>query len=467
MQARQTHASISSPALFALFGLVLIAGYVSAVLLIVERTSFDVWGGVLIAPALLILSVPALRRQAARESEAGTFRLLFVALVVKLAGAVARYYVAFTVYGGVADATRYHTAGAALADPFRHLDFSSIHLTTGTPFVENVTGLVYALIGPSKMGGFLFFSWLGFWGLFLFYRAFTIAVPTGRPRSYAYLLFFLPSLVFWPSSTGKEALMMFSLGLAAFGVARILGGSVLRGLIVGGIGLWLAGMLRPPMAGLVAVSLAAAIVTRKGRKGLRELAPIVKVGSIVAVVVLAAVMVVRTDQFLGNSGIDTSGGVGGALIDVQDRTSQGGAEFAPSIVDSPIRAPLAAVTVLFRPFVFEAHNLQSLLAAIEGTVLMVLVLWRRRWIAAAIRSMRRQPYVVFCAVFTVLFIIAFSSFANFGLLTRERVQLYPLFLVLISIPPSISRRSSSTRTFIGTAQRRFDPQGSPELEVRS
>ena len=149
----------------------LIAGYVSFVLLIVDRTSFDLWGGVLLAPALVILALPALRHQSARESDAGTFRLLLVALVVKLAGAVARYYVAFTVYGGVADAARYHSAGAALAVPFRNLDFTSFHLTTGTPFVENVTGLVYALIGPSKMGGFLFFSWLGFWS-FLFYRVF-------------------------------------------------------------------------------------------------------------------------------------------------------------------------------------------------------------------------------------------------------------------------------------------------------
>ncbi len=131
---------------------------------------------------------------------------------MKLAGAVARYYVAFSVYGGNADAGRYHRAGVELAGDFRHLDFAGVHLVTGTSFIENVTGLVYALIGPSKLGGFVFFSWLGFWGLFLFYRAFTIAVPLGRRRSYAHLLFFLPSLVFWPSSIGKEAWMMFSLG---------------------------------------------------------------------------------------------------------------------------------------------------------------------------------------------------------------------------------------------------------------
>ena len=61
--------------------------------------------------------------------------------------------------------------------------------------------------------------------------------------------------------------MMFSLGIAAYGVAKILDGETWRGLIVCGTGLWLAGMVRPHMAALVAVSLAAAVVTRKSKDG--------------------------------------------------------------------------------------------------------------------------------------------------------------------------------------------------------
>jgi len=197
------------------------------------------------------------------------------------------------------------------------------------------------------------------------------------------------------------------------------------------------------MAGLIAVSLAAAVVTRRSSERLRELAPLVKVASIVAVALLAAVLVVRTDRFLTDSGIDTSEGVSGALIGVRDSTSQGGAEFVPSVVDSPIRAPMAAVTVLFRPFVFEAHNLQALLTALEGAVLLGLLLFRLKWFWTALRSLRRQPYVVFCLVFSCLFILAYSSFANFGLLARERVQLYPFFVVLLSIPP-IKGRARTT-----------------------
>ena len=65
-------------------------------------------------------------------------------------------------------------------------------------------------------------AWLGFWGSYLFYRAFTIAFPEGRARSYARFMFLLPSFLFWPSSIGKEAWMICCIGMATYGVALIL-----------------------------------------------------------------------------------------------------------------------------------------------------------------------------------------------------------------------------------------------------
>jgi hypothetical protein len=435
MATSRTYDPSFAPRVAVVLGLVITGAYVSGLVILMDTTSFDVWGAVVLAPVLIALSVPVLRRQATREGDRGTFRLLLLAVVVKLAGGAVRYYVAFTVYGGAADATKYHLDGALLAERLRHLDLSGLHIVVGTDFVRIVTGVVEALIGPSKLGAFLFFSWLGFWGLFLFYRAFVIAVPLGRARSYAYLLFFLPSLVFWPSSIGKEAWMMFALGIGAYGVAKILVGETWRGLIVASAGLWLAGMVRPHIAALVGISLALAAVTRTSKREHRELAPVLKGVSVIAIAVLAVVLVARADRFLKTSGINVDQGVSSTLSDLQSRTSEGGASFIPSIASSPWKAPMAAVTVLFRPFVFEVHNLQALLAAIEGTTLMLICLLRIRWASAALRSLKKQPYVTFCLVYCGLFIIAFSGFANFGLLARERVQLYPLFLVLFSIPP--------------------------------
>ena len=353
--------SVRSPTPFpstaaTVIGLVAIAAYVLGLLILIGTTTYSIWGAVIVTPLLIAFTIPALRRQASREGDARTFRLLLIALIVKLSGAILRYVAAFALYGGTADASMYNNWGVRVAQSIRHGHMAGgLHSFSGTDFIRWLTGAVYALIGPTKIGGFVFFSWLGFLGLFLFYRAFTIAVPQGRRRSYAHLLFFLPSLVYWPSSIGKEAWMMFALGIAVYGIARILKGEMWRGLVFCLPGLWLAWIVRPHIAALLAVSLAAAVVTRKSKSELRELAPIVKGGSVVAIMILAGFLVVHTDRFLQKSGIDTSAGVTSALTDVQSRTSEGGASFVPSIVNSPVRAPLAAVTVLFRPFYWEFY----------------------------------------------------------------------------------------------------------------
>ena len=84
-----------------------------------DRADYSVWMALLLAPLLVFVTVPALRRQATREREARLFRLLTWALVLKLAGALLRFYVAFGLYGGAADAASYHEWGTDISASFR------------------------------------------------------------------------------------------------------------------------------------------------------------------------------------------------------------------------------------------------------------------------------------------------------------------------------------------------------------
>ena len=94
--------------------------------------------------------------------------------------------------------------------------------------------------------------------------------------------------------------------------------------------------------------------------------------------------------------------------------------------------PVATVTVLFRPVIVEAHNVQALVAAMEGTFLLVLVLVRLKSIFKSVRTFSSHPYVASALLYTFLFVIAFSAIGNLGILARERVQLLPMFLVLLA-----------------------------------
>ena len=86
---------------------------------------------------------------------------------------------------------------------------------------------------------------------------------------------------------------------------------------------------------------------------------------------------------------------------------------------------MAVATVLYRPLLFEVHNVTAGLAAVEASLLLVITAVRFRWILAAVRTLRDQPYVAFCGAFVAGGIIALSSIANFGILARERVLILP------------------------------------------
>jgi hypothetical protein len=403
-----------------------------------------VWVTLFLFPILLVATAPALARQAARERDRRLFWLLLLALVLKLLGSLVRYFVAFRFYGGSVDAAGYHEVATGLAERFRAGNFDTgLDSLTGTNFIQFFTGVVYTMIGPSIHAGFLLYSWLAFWGLFYLYRAFTIAMPEGNRRTYARLLFFLPSMLYWPSALGKDAWMLFALGLAAFGAARVLSGRPLRGLVITGAGLWLATLVRPHVAGMAGLALAVAYMTARAPR--RRPAAAIKVLVMAGLIALGAVLLSQTTAFLKDNGLDPEEGVTSVLAETTRRTSVGQSSFEASSSGgfSPLQLPLATVTILFRPFLFEAHNAQVLVTALESTMLLGLTLSRGRLIGRAIRNFRRLPYVTFVVVYGVLFVLAFSSIANFGILARERAQLLPFFLVLLAIP-GVGRRPSLT-----------------------
>jgi hypothetical protein len=389
-----------------------------------------------LTPVLLAASWPALARQARRERDLRLAQLLMLALCLKLFGSVLRYWVAIYVYDGFADALMYHDFGTELAMRFRGGELSTgLDSLSGTDFIRFLTGLLYTVTGSSVYAGFLLYSWLAFWGMFYLYRAFTLAVAGGDRRGYARLLFFLPSMLYWPSSIGKEAWMLFTLGLAAFGTARLLTGRPWRGLALAGTALWLGALVRPHVTGMAALALVVAYLVARPPRRLGALGPVVKLFALVALVAVAGLLLGKTSSYLLERGIDPQEGVTTVLGESERRTGQGGSTFdAPSVMSSPAKLPLAIVTVFFRPFPFEAHNAQVAVTALESTLLLCLLLARRRGVWQALRHPRRRPYVAFVAVYSLLFVIAFSSIANFGILARERTQVLPFFLVLLAIP---------------------------------
>jgi hypothetical protein len=397
------------------------------------HAEYDVWGAFLVLPVLALLSAPLVRRAARTEDDPAFGQLVVLALTTKLLGSLALYALDQQLYAGSVDAEGYSGAGAVVAHQLHHGEWHQQGSLWGTPFVVLLTGLLFYVTGPTSLGGFLVFSWLGFWGLFLFYRAFRIAVPQGDARRYALLLFFLPSLVFWSSSIGKEPWMTLSLGICAYGSARLLTDRR-GGLLLIALGITMAAAVRPHIAPIPLLAITMGYLVRSRRSARPgPLRPLVKVMGLAVLICGSVLAVSQAKHYLDLKSVDGQS-IQAVVAESEKRTTDGGSSFNGRAVTTPLDFPQAFVTVLFRPFPTEAHNAQALAGAAEGTVLLMIFLSSGPRLAQGLRQLRHKPYLAVALATTCLFVYALSGYSNFGLLVRQRVQVLPFLMVLLALP---------------------------------
>lgn len=422
----------------AVFWFGLACAYLLALGLAMAYLSYDIWPALVIVPVLAAVTIPILRRAARDDPDPGIGRLLVLAFWCKIAGTVARYVVTFEVYGE-ADATGYHGAGTRLAAAFWESsrafnDVAQVELPelTGTPFVRLVTMVVYLFTGPTVMGGFIVFSWLSFWGMFWFYRACVVAFPEANHRRYAILLFFLPTMLYWPSSIGKEAWMIFTIGLASYGAALVLKHKPL-GYPTAALGLIGTAMVRPHITVLIFVSLFVAYLLRRRSWRESKMGPMGKFLGVTVLLVAGGVVVSQAASFFEINQVDQQS-VDSVFERTEQQSGQGGSEFEGARPQSPTEFPLAMLAVLFRPYPWEANNPQAMMAAAEGMTLLVLFGASLGRLVRVPSLLFRVPYITYCLAYVVMFVFAFSSIGNFGIMTRQRTQVFPFVLVLLAVP---------------------------------
>ncbi|GAA4407722.1 hypothetical protein GCM10023168_24090 [Fodinibacter luteus] len=393
--------------------------------------SYNVWGALLVLPAVIGVNAVLVWRAAVREPSPWFGRLLAFAFVAKMVGILVRYYVAYVVYDGATDAERYNLAAAFQYRSWRGGSITWDFATTrGTQYMELITTAVYTVIGPTTLAAFFVYGSFAFWGVYLLYRAFRVALPDGDHRRYALLVFLLPSMLYWPSSIGKESWLMLFVGATALGAAKFFNGQ--RGaLLLLGAGAFGTALIRPHIAVLLFAALLLAQLFRPASTKVTGV--LSKAAGVLVMGVAAWVLATQSAELLGTDDLNWEA-VTQSLEMAGGRTTQGGSEFTPVPVDSPVALPAAAATVLFRPLPWEANNAQMLVQSLEGLFLLVLTL--RSWprLRRLPGLLRRNAYVVFALVYTTSFIVAFSGFANFGILARQRVLMLPFFLVLLALP---------------------------------
>jgi len=355
---------------------------------------------------------------------------ILAAFAVKLFGSASRYFMLTVLYSGAGDATGYYGRGIQYNDVWRSFEIPGFVVrSTGTTFTSRATALVFAPYEPTMLGGFFLFATLAFLGQILLYLAFRRALPRQRARWYAAAVFFMPSLVFWPSSIGKESLMLLFIGLIGWGSAHLLSRYRLRWLIVVALGFAGAGSIRLHVAALFGVSLAAAILL-----GAAPRVKAAKTRRLVMMAVSGITVVMLISMASAWLGVDVSGtDLDPFLAELERNTQQGGSAVEGEAVRSITDMPSAAMRTLYRPLLNETVNLQTLLSAVEGTALLIASFLALPWILRNLGRVRRHPYLIFCLVSVIGFVIGFSAIFNLGILARQRIQVLPFLLAIIVV----------------------------------
>lgn len=410
-----------------------VIAYAIFVVVAVVSGEFALVEAVPLVPLLGYVAFRIGRRLGEIDDDPDVARLVIAAFWAKMLGTIVRAAVTAWYYDNRSDALDYHKWGQYLAPQFRSLDFSNAPPLSGTDFMRAVTGGIYSVTGASQTSGAIVMSFLSFCGLLLLWRSFKRAVPTGATRRYAILVLFLPSLLYWPSALGKEGWAIFCLGLASYGVARVVTGSIPTGLVCFAGGIWGVTYLRPHVALIIFCGVVLAATVGKSRKpgGVSHVLRMILFGGLFA---LGLVLMSSTASFFGVPSLsqETNNQI---LADAEGRTAEAGSTFTPvTIGNNPAMFPPALVTVLLRPFPFEAGNPVAAISALEGVFLVVFGFRERSRLRSIPRMMRRTPYVAYCVGIVITFVYAFSAFSNFGILSRQRCQVLPFFLVVFCLP---------------------------------
>jgi hypothetical protein len=396
----------------------------------------SVSAALVLGPLLIVLTIPSLIR-------ANRTTLAFDLAGVMLLGLVIRFGFAYYRFEHAADALTYHAHGIRLGDAYRNFNFdvSAQAPVPGTGGLNVISGVVHAFVGNDFFATFMVMTWLSFLGCYFLYRAFVTALGDGDHYRYARLLFLWPSMAFWPSSLGKDAWMIFTIGLTSYGAARVFrrlaGGYSL--MVLGSLG---ASLVRPHLAVLAVLAFMIALVIGRRHSTRTTVTPgfLAKLAGLAIIIMIASVLVSRTQELLDIEDFSGSS-LQRVATTVGLRTDTGNSAFDPPNPRSLTGFVEAAATVLYRPFLSEARTTEQLVAAVEGMLLAIVTVHSLKRLLTVPRRLRSQPYVMYALVYVLLWVLAFGVIGNFGILTRQRTQMYPFFFVLLSHSVAAASRS--------------------------
>jgi hypothetical protein len=333
---------------------------------------------------------------------------------------------------GGSDAVSYHGQGVEIAELLRAGAFDHIDWSLGTGAMRCIVGFFYLPFGGNLYAMYFISAFIGLAAVVYYVKAFSLIHARPVSRKYALLLVFLPSFAMWSTTFGKDSFASLGFGMIAYGYATWLKKRHGAAMTHVGIGVVLLGLVRPHMALLAIVALfVTELICVEG--GSRKVS-VAKLVRLTAAGILIAFLwpVVRDFVHLDDSSASGAMAISRATV---NNNSVGGSAVDTPEISSPLQLamffPLGVVRVLFRPFPWEAHNINAALSALENLFILFFTLRRARFLPRLLGGIRTRPFACFCLVLSLELLLILGPLPNLGLLSRERAQLLPFFFALM------------------------------------
>lgn len=269
----------------------------------------------------------------------------------------------------------------------------------------------------SFLSCFMLFNIIGFFGLVLFYLTLKEEIPLeNKANKYVNLALFLPGLNFWTSMLGKDAYIMFALGLILYSLANLK-----KRYLTLIIGLVLAAHIRPYVFMLVISCLLLTILLSSKEIGFMAKLTLAMILILLMIpgyyyflqeVKLQSLDVKTAETYLAGKQVIMGGG--GSDIDISD-----------------YNIFFKAFTFLYRPLFFDAHNIRMLVGSIENAIYLILTLTMMR--VSFLKFVLKEKSILirfsFLYLITGTFIISHIT-TNLGTATRIKNMLIITLLLL-------------------------------------
>jgi hypothetical protein len=308
--------------------------------------------------------------------------------------------------------------GADAITYYRRVITGQFEFSPGTAAVDVLTSILVQGLGFGLLSCFLFFNILGSVGLIAFDSAMQYATrdKNGFSKRLATIIIFLPSVSFWSSSIGKDAISFLAMGLALWAALQLH-----RRVKLMVLALFLMLAVRPHIASLMLIALAVSVMFDRNTNIIKRI--FLGIFSIAG----AAVMIPFALQYAGVSDPSSAEGLMDYVENRQSYNMDGGG----GVDIANMSLPMQLFTYMFRPLIFEARSITTLAAALDNLILLYL------FIAGtyALLKKKSQNFTEnrkFMWVYVILtWIVLAMTTANLGIAMRQKWMFAPMLIFLL------------------------------------